>query len=356
MTRRRGLALALLAALAAGLGMGLLGLAACAKREPPSGGPPDITPPRLVRTFPDSGRAGVPTHTRVTLTFDETMEPRATAAAVQIAPPVPIRQRHWHGRTLTLEFEDTLLAHHTYTVFVGATARDRHGNDMVSGASIVFSTAAEFPRGRIEGDLEAKGFSGPGTSLWCYDASRTGVPDSTARDFDALGLVDEKGHFRVDGLAVPGRYRLWAFADLNANRSYEPDRDVLAAIDTTFELTDSAFVAGPFALQMVNRRAPSTVEGTVLDSLRDSLGVTRVLAVSEADSTLRGLSDLDRDGVFQISLMSGVWILRAFQDEDRDGAWQPAREPYGDTLRVVLAPADHLRDLKLLLPRRAGSR
>src|SRR5205085_2516518 len=102
--------------------------------------------------------------------------------------------------------------------------------------------------------------------------------------------------------------------------------------------------------------AASTVDGTVLDSLRDSLGVTRVLAASETDSTLRGLSDIDRDGKFEFSLMAGVWILRAFQDEDRDRSWQPAREPASDTLRIELGPAEHVGDLKLLLKRGSGTR
>src|SRR5439155_13721320 len=30
-------------------------LTSCAKRGPPSGGPPDLEPPRVVSTFPDSG-------------------------------------------------------------------------------------------------------------------------------------------------------------------------------------------------------------------------------------------------------------------------------------------------------------
>src|SRR5207247_1179376 len=59
------------------------GVGGCAKREPPSGGPPDVTPPRLVRSDPDSGRASVPLETRVALTFSEAMEPRSTSEAVQ---------------------------------------------------------------------------------------------------------------------------------------------------------------------------------------------------------------------------------------------------------------------------------
>ena len=327
----------------------------CAKREPPSGGPPDVIPPRLHSSSPDSGAAGVAVDAKLSLTFTESMEPRSTQDAVQIAPAVRIRQRHWSGRTLTLGLEEPLKADHVYTLFVGGTARDRHGNNMTSGATIAFSTGAEFPAGAIEGEIEARGFEAAGTSLWCYDSHRTGVPDSTARDFDALGLVDDANHFRIQGLKVPGSYRIWAFADLDQNRSFDPERDVLAPVDTTFELTAEHPVAGPIKLRLLNPRAPATFRGTVLDSLHDSLGVTRILAVSTKDSTLIGLADVDRDGKFDLSVKGGTWRVRVFQDHDRNRDWEPAKEPASEAIELTLEPAAEVSDVKLVLRGRTGS-
>ena len=327
----------------------------CARREPPTGGPPDLTPPRLVSSSPDSGHAGVAVGAKLSLTFSEAMDPRATQESVQLAPALAIRQRRWSGRTLSLLLEQPLQPDHVYTLFVSGAARDRHGNNMTSGSTITFSTGATFPAGRIEGVVEARGFESAGTYLWCYDAGRTGAPDSTARDFDALGLVDGADHFRVDGLKVPGKYRLWAFADLDLNRSFDPDRDILAPVDTTIELTEAQPISGLVHLRLVNPRALGTLRGTVVDSLRDSLGIARVLAVSASDSTLMGLADIDRDGKFELSLRGGVWIVRAFQDEDRNKEWQPAKEPASDTLRVELEPAGERPALRLVLNRRTGS-
>jgi hypothetical protein len=327
----------------------------CAKREPPSGGPPDLTPPKLLSSSPDSGRAGVAADAKLSLTFSEAMDTRATQESVQLAPALGIRQRRWSGRTLSLVLEKPLLPDHVYTLFVSGSARDRHGNNMTSGSTITFTTGATFPKGRIDGEVEARGFESAGTSLWCYDATRTGVPDSSARDFDALGIVDGADHFRVDGLKVPGSYTLWAFADLDLNRSFDPDRDILTKIDTTIVLTEEHPVAGPIHLRLLNPRAPATLRGTVLDSLRDSVGVTRVLAVAEHDSTLIGLADIDRDGKWELSLRGGTWIVRAFQDEDRNKDWEPAKEPASDTLRVQIEPAGERADLKLVLKRRTGS-
>src|SRR5262249_31817879 len=202
------------------LATGLIAATGCARKQMPSGGPPDLEPPKVVAVTPDSGAVGVSLEPKLSVEFSEGMDPRTASLAVELAPRVEIKQRRWSGRKLTLVLQDSLKADQTYTLFVGADARDRHGNALVEGRTIPFSTAAKFPAGVIEGEVEAVGFGVPGTFLWCYPEGHS--PDSTARDFDAVGLASADGAFSVTGLHVPGRYRVWAFADLNRNHSFEP--------------------------------------------------------------------------------------------------------------------------------------
>lgn len=331
------------------LGFVLLG-SGCAKREPPSGGPPDLEPPRRTASTPDSGSAGVPLDAVISVTFSEGMEPRATAEAVSIAPMIEIRKRQWRGRTLTLVPARPLEPNRTYTLFVAGSSRDRHGNTMSVGSTVVFSTSATFPAGRISGTIEARGLSASGVALWCYQEGR--APDSTARDFDALGLADAQGVFRVDGLAVPARYRLWVFADQNGNRSFEPTTDILAPIDTTFALTAERPVAEGVLVTVINPRAPGTLFGAVLDSLPDSVGVVRVLATSESDSTKRVLADADAEGAFELKLDPGAWIVRAFRDLDRNRLWQPESEPASEPRRIEVEAASEVREFRLRIDRR----
>jgi hypothetical protein len=346
--RPRGAAACALAALLAAT------LAGCAKKGPPSGGPPDLEPPRVVSSAPDSGASRVAPDAHLSVTFSEGMEPRSTGESVSLAPWVEFRQRRWSGRTLTLLPARPLDRGRTYTLFVGPQARDRHGNALGTGATVVFSTADSFPPGAIEGKLEARGFGGPGTFLWCYDVGRGHAPDSTARDFDALGLADVNGAFRVVGLPVPGRYRLWAFADLDGNRSYEPSRDILYAVPTTFELTP----AGPRALVpdlvVVNPRAPGRVKGSVIDTLGEDKGVLRVMAVADSDTTLRKLVDAGEENAFEIELEPGRWRLRAFRDLDKNRGWKAGEEPASELLRVRVEPADEVKDVVLVLRRPSG--
>jgi hypothetical protein len=340
---------AALAVLAAGIVV-----AGCAKKGPPSGGPPDLEPPRVVASAPDSGAAHVALDASLSVTFSEGMEPRSTEEAVSLAPRVEIRQRRWTGRTVTLALAQPLKPRQTYTLMVGGEAIDRHGNPLGHGRAVVFSTADSFPPGMIAGRIEARGYDAPGTYLWCYDSGLGHAPDSTARDFDAIGLADAGGSFRIPGLAVPGRYRLWAFADLNVNRSFEPAIDILAPIDTTLELSPERPRVEGLLLRVVNPRAPARVRGAVLDTLGDSLGVLRIMAVSDTDSTLRRVEEVGGEGGFDFTLAPGPWRLRAFRDHDKNRAWKPAEEPASLPLPLRLEAADDITELTLVLWRRVG--
>jgi hypothetical protein len=206
----------------------------------------------------------------------------------------------------------------------------------------------------LEGEIEAKGFEAAGTYLWCYDAANGRVPDSTARDFDAVGLADRDGRVRVVGLAVPGRYRLWAFADLNANRSFEPDRDILAPLDTVFALTLDRPVARGFHVTVVNPRSPGRVRGTVLDSLGVDRGTLAVMAVSVADTLTRVAGTVDAEGKFEVQVPAGQWRLRAWRDLDRSRSWQRDREPASAVETVRVAPASEVTGVRLVLERVAS--
>ena len=298
---------------------------------------------------PDSGAARVPREGPLSLTFSEGMEPRTSGDAIAISPPVEFRRLKWSGRTVTVELAQPLDPHRSYTLFVGRGAHDRHGNTMEVGATVVFTTGDTLPPGRIEGRLEAKGFSASGVYLWCYDQARHPSPDSTGRDFDAVGLVDQDGRFRIPALAVPARYRIWAFADQNQNRSFEPDRDLLAPVDTTIELTPERPVASDLAFLVVNPQAPASVKGTVLDSLGAREGTVWVMASADSDTTRRVLATVDDQHRWEMQLAPGGWTLRAVRDLDRNRNWSPDREPASEPRPVKAEPAGLIEGIELVL-------
>lgn len=336
---------------ALGATVALLGLGACAKKGPPTGGPPDLEAPQMVASVPDSGASAVSRDAEIALTFSEGMDARATAEAVSIAPRVDFRARRWSGRTVTLALAESLRADQTYTVFIGSGARDRHGNALEGRATVVFSTADTLPPGVLDGQVLAKGFPATGTYVWCYDAVEGRAPDSTARDFDAMGLADRDGRFRVVGLPVPGRYRLWVFADLNGNRSLEPESDLLTAVDTVFALAAETPVARGFAVTVVNPRSPGKVRGAVLDSLGIERGELAVMAVAADDSLRQIVGTVDPESRYEVSVPRGTWLVRAWRDLDRSRTWQRETEPASPPRRVEVQAASEVLDINLTLER-----
>lgn len=328
-----------------------LGLAGCAKKGPPSGGPPDLEAPRVVESVPDSGAANVSTHPSVSITFSEHMEPRSSGDALEFAPPLAIARRRWSGRTVSLVLKDSLRAEHTYTLFVGSGARDLRGNPLVDARTVVFTTAATFPPGVLSGHVDAVGFQAASTSIWCYLNGRR--PDSTARDFDALGVTDIKGDFRIAGLA-PGSWRVWGFADLNRNRSFEPASDLLVAVDTLLTITAEQPLVTGVRLRMVNPRAPARFGGTVLDSVSNQSGVVRLIVTAVSDTTRRLAYELPESGSFSFQWEPGVYHVRAYRDLDRNKAWKRDTEPASSELTVTLGPGAEVTGVAFVLVRPAG--
>jgi hypothetical protein len=312
----------------------------CARKLPPSGGPPDLEPPAVLSVVPDSGATSVDRTGRFVVEFSEAMDPRSASLAVEIAPVAEVKSRHWSGRKLVLVLADSLRRDQTYTLFVGTDAHDQHGNGLRTGRAVPFTTAAVFPGGLLSGEVLATGFTAPGTYLWCYPEGKK--PDSTARDFEAVGLAGDGGAFRITGLHVPGRYQLWAFADLNHNHSFEPDKDLLAPAETTLVLTESQPVASGIELHVVNPRAAGSVKGTVLDTLGDTRGLLRLVVASEADSTKRLLYDIDPSGAYDFKWDPGVYRVRAFRDADRNKLWTREDEPASDEIEVHVTPGGTL--------------
>lgn len=321
--------------LAASLGLVLL-LAGCARKLPPSGGPPDLVEPFVVGVIPDSGSTSVDRKGTITIEFSEGMDPRSTLASVEIAPRVDWKARRWSGRRLMLVPSEPLREDQTYTVFVGADARDWHGNRLREGRTVPFTTALRFPPGIIEGEVDATGFTAAGSYIWCYPD--TVSPDSTGRDFEAVGVANSDGEFRITGLDAPARYRLWVFADLNHNHSFEPSSDLLTPADTTFELTTGRAVLTGVELQVTNPRAPGRVRGTVLDTLGDTRGALRLIVQSEADTSRRLLYELESSGAYDLQWEPGRYRVRAIRDLDRNKIWKRDEEPASEEVEVLVAP------------------
>lgn len=303
-------------------------LAGCARRLPPSGGPPDVLPPILLASVPDSGAVRVPRDASLRLVFSEPMDRASVAGTLLVGPGVRSVPGKWESdRIYVQRFDAPLDSARTYTLLVAPGARDVRGNALERAVLSHFTTADSFPPGGIEGTIEGRGLDPDGIYVWAYRDDLARAPDSTALDMDALGQSARGGGFRLPGLAVPARYRLFSFVDRNHNRSFEPGTDLLERSDSLIALTSDAPRATGVRLVVTDPEALARVEGTVVDSLAPGAGALRVECRGVAgDSAIAAdrlplvVLDVQPGGRFEGNLRGGRWRATAYRDVNDDRA------------------------------------
>ncbi len=153
----------------AGMWLGLLPflLLSCAGQVAPTGGPPDRTPPAIVRTFPDSNAVRVSTK-EIVLEFDKYVDRRSVEESIFLSPNLGDLEFDWSGREVTITFAGSPRPTTTYVVNVGTDVVDvREHNRMASGFTLAFSTGDSIDQGSIAGEVyDAKP---EGVMIFAYD-------------------------------------------------------------------------------------------------------------------------------------------------------------------------------------------
>jgi predicted small lipoprotein YifL len=331
----------------------LLALAACgcARKLPPTGGPLDVLPPELQATEPDSGATRIQPGQPVRIVFSEAMDRASVLANVLLEPGVRSLSARWRdAHTVELVPDPPLVGGRTYALLLASGPKDVRGNALAHGRVIHFATADSFPPGLVDG----RGLPGSSVFVWAYRADLNRAPDSTAFDMDALGQSRTDGSFTLPGLAVPGTYRLWTFADRNRNRSFEPGVDLLTRSDSLVALTAQAPVARAVRVLAVDPLAMAPISGVVIDSLAPGAAPLRVeIRAVPVDTAIAAdrlpVSTLDvHEGKFQGNLRAGRWRILAYRDLNNDGA-RSAGEPLSPPLEIDVKPGESLPPIRLVL-------
>ena len=239
-------------------------LAACANPIPPSGGPPDTTPPAIVETSPEADATSV-SPSEIRITFSEYVDQNAFSQAFSINPePEGRLEFDWSGRSVDVELPEDLRPNTTYILTLDTNLRDIHSVKLSDPITLAFSTGPRINRGRLAGRVvqASTGRPVPGLDVFAYAAPDSAPPHPLPDRPDYRIQTDERGRFQLDYLSE-GPYFVVALAD--RNRSRTPDvQEPFAPPPRPILIADSVRVDAPQA-----------------DSLRsDSLGAGGLLASS----------------------------------------------------------------------------
>ena len=117
----------------------------CVAVQPPEGGPPDETPPKLVSSFPAEGTVNFKEKT-IKFTFDKDIDAKDLHRNLLIMPQLdkPANQDLYsyriHSNTLHLTLQMPLKADTTYTIHLKDVIIDKHEGTQALPIALTFST------------------------------------------------------------------------------------------------------------------------------------------------------------------------------------------------------------------------
>lgn len=238
---------------------------ACAHQVRPEGGPPDKTPPEIIKVIPDNGSTLVSRNQSVEFEFSEGMSRQGFEKAIFITPNPGERVRFkWKGRRLRITFQDSLLADRTYVITLGTDLKDARNNALRQSYTLAFSTGAFISSGEISG--RAFYDKTHGILLWAYILDANEDPDPANEDSDYVTQTDDQGIFQLKNLST-GRYRVFAIHDTDNNRFFEKGIDAIGVPERDIVLeSDSSKVEGlNLRLTLVDTIGPALTSVTAAD-------------------------------------------------------------------------------------------
>jgi hypothetical protein len=329
-TVRASLALAVAVAAASAI--------ACASPGVPPGGPPDRTPPAILKVDPDSGAINVKSRA-ITVQFDEVVSERPRvgndlSAVIVLSPSDGPARVDWRRSAIVVRPRREFHPNTAYSLTVMAGLADLSGNATKRERTFVFSTGASIPRGVVRGAVfDWLTLRPAGGAL--IDARRGS--DTT---FKWIARTDSSGRYTLPFLPS-GSYTIRSIIDANNNGRLEP-REPWDTV--TVEVADSLRVdLYAFAHDTLGARI---IGVDVKDSLTLRLTFDRPLAllpqptpaqleVRRADSSLVRVVSVARAALYDsLARVRAAAAKDSAQQADTSAAGKAARAR-ADTARVM---------------------
>lgn len=277
---------------------GLAVLSACAKMEPPPGGPPDLTPPQLIAVRPESLQRISNFSGDVEFRFNEVVSEGGSPSRgagtgdlerlIILSPTTRVPEIRWRRNRITVKPSEGWKPNRVYRVELLPGVTDLRRNRSTKGAVLTFTTGAALPSRTLQGLVVDWSTNRPAVqalveALLVPDSlPYHGLTDSTGRfslgplpagDYLVKGVIDQNHDFQAgpreafDSIRILARDttgrvgELWTFV-----------HDTAAERIRTMTVTDSVSASVEFS-QLLDPRQKLALTSVTLRSLPDSAAV-----------------------------------------------------------------------------------
>ena len=281
----------------------------CANIVPPSGGPRDTIPPRLVSALPvDSVKHFA--EKKIILNFNEYIDGKdlRTELVVNPVPKVdPIIDAKL--KVITIRLKDTPLANTTYSLTFGKGIKDVNEGNILRNFIYVYSTGDVIDKGDFTGDVVV---------------ANTGKRDSTiiamlhVSDTDSaviknrpryIAKTDTTGRFHFQ-FVKPGKYWLYALKDEGGSHKYLSKSQLFAFADSPVVIGPSTPPVTLYAYAETTEAKPSSSSSSASNQPKRSKGKqdTRLQVTTNLSSGLQDVLD-----TLKLTFSSGLKIFDSTQ-------------------------------------------
>ena len=209
--------------------------ASCGQQIPPTGGPKDSLPPKLMTALPDYKSTRFKAD-KIILTFDEYVTLDNPFEKVTFSP-IPKYNPLVESKlkTVTVKIKDTLEENTTYHIDFGGSVKDINENNVLKNLTYTFSTGDYIDSAYLTGKVFL---------------AETGKTDSTIiavlhRNLDDSAVAKEKPRYytklKGDGSFIfsnlkPGKYNLFAIKDNDGGKKYDQVTEWIAFQNKPIEI------------------------------------------------------------------------------------------------------------------------
>lgn len=312
-----------------------LALLACAKIEPPPGGPPDTRPPGLVAVLPDSLAVLPDFSGDVEFLFNETVSEGGSPnmglgtgdleQLVILSPTERVPKVRWKRSRVTVQPAEGWRPDRVYRVQLLPGVMDIRRNRADTGTVVTFTTGAPLPTLHLAG------------RVWDWTTARPAVgalvealllPDSLRYRM----LADSSGSFDL-GPLPEGSWVVFAGIDQNRNRRLDPRE----AWDSASVPAESTAVRELWVFPH-DTVGPRIARTAVLDSVSATITFNQPLAPGQRFSAPAVRALLLPDSV-------ASEVLSLLPKAQHDSAY-PRTPPPADTTGTSPVPADSAKPLR----------
>ncbi|MBR4391020.1 MAG: Ig-like domain-containing protein [Bacteroidales bacterium] len=214
--------------------LGLLLMTRCANMVTPTGGPKDITPPKVVKAEPENHTVNF-NGRKIEITFDEYITLDNAQQQVLFSPPLSAKPDiKLSNKTVIVKFKEALLPNTTYTIHFGSSIKDLHEGNLFKDYVYSFSTGEVLDTLSIGGKVLDAEEKKPLEDFYVclYDSGRDSLFEQPLRRVpDFLTKTDKDGKFLLNGLPDK-EFLVFALKDMNANLYYDMPNEMVAFLDT----------------------------------------------------------------------------------------------------------------------------